>query len=94
MTTPLFAGKLTAFTSDPFTSQGRYATLIAKGVWGGALITVEASPDDGTNWVPTAAQLTANGAINFIAGKGVLYRVTLSNESGSTNLSAWVAYES
>ncbi len=95
MTTQLFATKTVAFSSGSFESEGRrFATLLAKGTWDGALVKVEASPDDGTTWITTTVQLTTDGVANFIAGKGVLYRVSISNPGASTSLSAWVAFES
>lgn len=92
MTTPIFTAKTAAYTTPTFPSQGDVVSLIAKGTWGGALVTVEVSPDDGTTWVTSQAQLTADGIVNFIAGRGTLYRVSLTNPNGTTNLSAWIAY--
>jgi hypothetical protein len=92
MPTQLFTAQTANGASGASVSQGRYATLMAKGTWGGAVITVEVSPDGGTNWITSTVQLTSNGVVNFIAGRGVTYRLALTSAT-TTNLNAWLAYE-
>lgn len=94
MPTKLFIARTTNGASEFAPSTGRFATLLASGTWGGALLTVEISPDEGVTWIATEVQLSANGVKNFIAGKGTRYRVVLSGSTAPTNLNVWLAFES
>lgn len=91
--TKLFNAQTANGSSQVFPSAGDYITLIAQGVFGGATITVELSPDGGTTWVATSAVLTATGVQNFIGGEGLKFRLTLSGATGTTNVNAWVAFQ-
>jgi hypothetical protein len=93
MTNQIFTAQTSNANSVKFPSEGFVVSLIAKGTWGGATLTVQVSPDDGTTWVTSDVALTSDGIQNFTAGKGVFYRVALSGATGTTSLSAWIAYE-
>lgn len=91
--TQLFNAQTANGSSGAFPSAGDYITLVASGAFGGATITVEVSPNGGTTWVATDAMLTAAGVKNFIGGEGLLFRLTLSGATGTTSVSAWVAFQ-
>lgn len=94
MITRIFIARTTNGASGTFQSTGRFATLLTAGTFGGAAVAVEVSPDGGTTWITTTLSVTGPSSTNFIAGNGLLYRLTVSGATGTTNLNAWVAYES
>ena len=94
MMAKLFNDQTSAGVSQSSESQGSFASLLAKGTWGGALLAVEVSPDAGTTWLTTDVQLTSDGIKNFISGRGVTYRLVLTGTTGTTNVNAWLTYQS
>lgn len=91
--TKLFTLQTANGSTAKFVSSGDFMSLIASGTFGGATITVEVSPDDGTTWIATSATLTAAGVTNFIGGEGLRFRFTLSGATGPTSVNAWVAFQ-
>lgn len=64
-------------------------TYAAWGTWDGATVTLEYSPDGGTQWtaVGSDSTLTADGVANFKLPAGTLVRCTVSGV-GTTSVSA------
>lgn len=90
-TTQLFAPRTTNGSTQSFPSQGRFVTVAVQGTWGGATITIEASPNDGTTWIATDVTFTADGVKNFVTSCGFLYRATLSGVT-TTSVNLWIGY--
>ena len=66
------------------------ASVYVYGTWGGAAVSISASPDGGITWLPIPnASFTANGIYN-IDVTATAIKATLSQASGTTSLTAIV----
>lgn len=92
MSTQLFTLQLVNGNSASFESRGRVVTLLISGTPDGMTITVQASPDGGTNWIDTTVTATAAGVQNFVSGVGVSHRLKLAGAGAATSINAWIAY--
>ena len=63
--------------------------LTVQGTWDGATVTLEATEDGGTTWIPVGddTTMTANGKANFELASCTI-RATVSS-AGTTSLTAW-----
>ena len=85
-----------AVTGAAFGSNDTLNTCVIYGTWDGATATLEISPDDGTTWIVVDAinaTLTANGAFDFMAAAGFLYRIAISGAGAGTSLSSKVSQQ-
>lgn len=91
MPTKLLSEQATNGSSVSFENFAEMFTVLIAGVFGGASVALQCSPDAGVTWLDTGLLATSNLASNAVGARGLLYRLTVTNATASTSINAWVA---
>jgi hypothetical protein len=87
----LFNGQTVDGNSNTFLWKGGRGQIACDGVFAGATLQVQLSPDGGTTWINLTGYATGYASAFEFAAAPALVRLTLSGSTGSTNVSAWLS---